>query len=59
MILIQTVQKTLYKQTILPLLDYAGFLLIAGNVSDRCDLQILQNTALRICYNVGCRLLIL
>ena len=35
-----------------PLLDYAGFLLISGNVSDRHDLQ---NTALRICYNVMLR----
>ena len=29
----------IYKQTILPLLDYAGFLLISGNVFDRSDLQ--------------------
>ena len=43
---------TIYKQTILPLLDYAGFLLISGNVSDRSDLQTLQNDSLRICFNV-------
>ena len=41
-----------YKQTILPLLDYAGFLLNSCNVSDRDDLQILQNDCLRTCYNV-------
>ena len=46
---------TIYKQTILPLLDYAGFLLISGNVSDRQDLQTLQNNALRVCYNVRLR----
>ena len=46
---------TIYKQTILPLLDYAGFLLISGNVSDRSDLQILQNDALRVCFNVKLR----
>ena len=43
---------TIYKQTILPLLDYAGFLLISGKVSGRQDLQTLQNNALRTCYNV-------
>ena len=42
----------IYKQTILPLLDYAGFLLNSCNVSDRSDLQILQNDCLRTCYNV-------
>ena len=42
---------TIYKQTILPLLDYAGFLLISGNVSDRSDLQTMQNDALRVCFN--------
>ena len=46
---------TIYKQTILPLLDYAGFLLISGNKSDRSDLQTLQNDALRICFNVKLR----
>ena len=39
---------TIYKQPILPLLDYAGFILISGNVSERNDLQTLQNDALRI-----------
>ena len=42
----------IYKQSILPLLDYAGFLLHSTNVSDRNDLQILQNDALRTVYNV-------
>ena len=36
---------TIYKQTILPLLDYSGFMLISGNVSDRENLQKLQNDA--------------
>ena len=45
----------IYKQTILPLLDYAGFLLFSLNASDRYDLQILQNDALRTCYNVRLR----
>ena len=45
----------IYKQTILPLLDYAGFLLISGNVSDRSDLQTSQNDALRVCFNVRLR----
>ena len=42
----------IYKQTLLPLFDYAGFLLISCNKSDRDDLQVLQNNSLRICYNV-------
>ena len=46
---------TIYKQTILPILDYAGFLLISCNISDRNDLQKLQNHALRVCYNVRLR----
>ena len=42
----------IYKQTILPILDYAGFMFISCTKSDRNDLQILQNDALRTCYNV-------
>ena len=41
---------SIYKQTILPIIDYAGFLLLACNVSDRSDLQKMQNDILRICY---------
>ena len=43
---------SIYKQTILPLFDYSGFLLISCNKSDRGDLQLLQNNILRMCYNV-------
>ena len=46
---------TIYKQTILPLFDYSGFVVISCNVSDRNDLQTLQNSALRVCYNVRLR----
>ena len=45
----------IYKQTILPLLEYTGFLLISGNVSDRSDLQTLLNDALCVCFNVRMR----
>ena len=45
----------IYKQTILPILDYGGFILNSCNQSDRSDLQIMQNNALRICYNVRLR----
>ena len=45
----------IYEQKFLPILDYAGFLLIACNISDRSDLQKLQNHALTICYNVRLR----
>ena len=43
---------SIYKQTIPPLFDYAGFLLISCNKKDRGDLQIIQNNCLRTCYNV-------
>ena len=43
---------SIYKQTILPLFDNAGFLLISCNKKDRSDGQIIQNNCLRICYNV-------
>ena len=46
---------TIYKQTILPLFDYSGFIIISCNISDRSDLQTFQNNALRICFNVRLR----
>ena len=42
----------IYKQTILPIFDYGGFLLYSVNQSDRGDLQVLQSDALRNCYSV-------
>ena len=38
-----------YKQTILPIIDYLGFLLLSLSNGDIEDLQILQNAILRIC----------
>ena len=38
----------IYKQTILPYLDYIGFVLISGNIGARKSLQTLQNNALRL-----------
>ena len=38
-----------YKQTILPIIDYAGFLLLACNNGAIEELQIIQNDVLRIC----------
>ena len=46
---------SIYKQTILPILDCAGFLLQSCNISDRGKLQVLQNDALRTCYNIRLR----
>ena len=43
---------SIYKQTILPAFDYAGFVLIFCNKSDRHDLQVIQNDTLCICFNV-------
>ena len=42
----------LYKHTILPYLEYAGFMLVFCTVDDRKNLQKCQNDALRICLNV-------
>ena len=41
-----------YKQTILPIFDYSGFMLLSSNITDLDDLQILQNDVLRICTRV-------
>ena len=41
---------SVYKQTILSIIDYAGFLLLSCNISDRSDLQKIQNDILRICF---------
>ena len=41
----------MYKHTILPFLEYAGFMLIACTIDERKDLQKCQNDALRICTN--------
>ena len=38
-----------YKQAILPYVDYAGFMLTSCNLGCKRDLQILQNNALRTC----------
>ena len=43
-----------YKQTVLPLLDYVGFIMLLCTVGMRKDLQKLQNNALRKCLR--CRL---
>ena len=41
----------IYKQTILPYLDYVGFVLLSCNIGDRRLLQTLQNNALRLCLH--------
>ena len=43
---------SIYKQAILPFFDYVGFMLISCNKSDRSDLQVIQNDALRTCFNI-------
>ena len=45
----QFASTQVYKQTILPLLDYCGFLAMSGNKNCFTSLQILQNDALRAC----------
>ena len=41
----------IYKQTILPILDYSGILLISCNKSKKHDFQVMQNDILRFCEN--------
>ena len=43
-----------YKQSVLPYLDYSGFLLVSATQRQIKDLQTLQNNALRLClrYNL-------
>ena len=40
----------IYKQTILPIIDHSGFLLLSCCVGDRYDLQKIQNDILRVCF---------
>ena len=44
---------SLYKQMILPLFDYAGFLLLSCNLGQKRELQRMQNSSIRTCllYN--------
>ena len=45
----------IYKQTILPIMDYCNFIIMSGNKCDYQGLQTLQNNALRTCvgYPIG------
>ena len=36
----------------MPIFDYSGFMLISLGVGEKRDLQIMQNDALRFCYNI-------
>ena len=40
---------SIYKQMILPIIDYAGFMIIGCRIGDKGDLQKMQNDILRIC----------
>ena len=39
----------IYKQAVLPLVEYAGFVLVSCTIAQRYELQVLQNNALRLC----------
>ena len=41
-----------YKQTVLPLVEYVSFILCFNNKQDIEKLQRLQNRSLRLCYNI-------
>ena len=42
---------SLYKQMILPLFDYSGFLLLACNMGQTMELQRIQNSCIRTCLS--------
>ena len=42
----------IYKQMILPLFDYSVFLLLSCPKTNREDLQVIQNNALRLCLDI-------
>ena len=42
----------IYKQAIMPIFDYSGFMVLFLGVEDKRELQIMQNDALRFCFNV-------
>ena len=46
----------IYKQTILPILDYAGFILLSCNKNKKHDFQVIQNDILRFCENKDYRI---
>ena len=50
--MLELIQNCVAPQTILPIFDYSGFLLMSCNKSDRGDLQVMGNNILRTCYNV-------
>ena len=41
----------IYKQTMLPILDYSGLMLLACNKTKKHDFQVMQNDVLRFCEN--------
>ena len=43
---------SIYKQTTLPIIDYGGFLLVTCGVTERSDLQKMQNDIIRFCCKV-------
>ena len=42
----------MYKQTVLPLSKYVSFIMCLNNKQDIDKLQVLQNRALRMCFNI-------
>ena len=44
--------KSMYKQIILPLLDYNGFLLVSCMLDQRRELQKKENSAIRTCIYI-------
>ena len=47
------VRVLVYKQTILPLVEYVNFMLFLNRNIDTSKLQRLQNRALHLCYNIN------
>ena len=45
-------QIMIYKQTVLPLVEYVNFMMCLNNKQDVEKLQRLQNRSLRLCYTI-------
>ena len=48
----QDIRITVYKQTIVPLIEYVSYMLLFNPKIDTEKFQKLQNRTLRLCYNI-------
>ena len=49
----KAIYTNVYKQTVLPLVEYVSFMMCLNNKKDTEKLQRLQNRSLRLCYDIN------